>query len=74
MGGTEGEQLCCRCPVRDECLDFGGDAPYGIWGGTTQTERRRKSSKPRQARGDQTGDDEEQPQHKASAEYEHEQA
>lgn len=38
--------ICTYCPVREACLAFAIDAPryggiayYGIWGGTTRTER-----------------------------------
>jgi WhiB family redox-sensing transcriptional regulator len=39
-------ELCGRCPVRAECLDFAlanddPGRPYGIWGGTTGAERER---------------------------------
>ena len=32
-----------RCPVRQDCLEYALDARerYGIWGGTTERERRR---------------------------------
>lgn len=35
--------LCLRCPVRVECLDYALDSNqhYGIWGGTSESERRR---------------------------------
>ena len=35
-------ELCARCPVRQECLDFAmaDDDLVGIWGGTTAPERR----------------------------------
>jgi WhiB family redox-sensing transcriptional regulator len=35
--------LCATCPVRDECLDYALEARerYGVWGGTTEKERRR---------------------------------
>lgn len=34
--------VCRSCPVRTPCLKFAVDtrAPEGIWGGTTETERR----------------------------------
>jgi len=35
--------VCRTCPVRDECLEWAIAAHerYGIWGGTTEQERRR---------------------------------
>ncbi|GAA2478357.1 MULTISPECIES: WhiB family transcriptional regulator [Actinomycetes] len=35
--------VCERCPVRQECLDWALDTGQGIgiWGGTTELERRR---------------------------------
>lgn len=35
------KDICSRCPVKQACLDYAltFDA-YGIWGGTTQAERR----------------------------------
>lgn len=49
FAGTEGgdtrtaQRICAGCPVRDECLDWALAAgmPYGVWGGTTEQERRR---------------------------------
>ena len=34
--------ICRICPVNTECLDFaiGGRELHGIWGGTTEVERR----------------------------------
>ena len=34
--------ICRNCPVNTECLDFaiGGRELHGIWGGTTEVERR----------------------------------
>jgi WhiB family redox-sensing transcriptional regulator len=35
------KSVCALCPVRDECLQAGLDGnEWGIWGGTTETERR----------------------------------
>jgi hypothetical protein len=37
------KQVCAPCPVRVECLEYaldGGEA-FGIWGGTSERERRR---------------------------------
>ena len=38
-----GRELCCRCPVRRECLEFAlADTELvGLWGGTTELDRRR---------------------------------
>jgi WhiB family redox-sensing transcriptional regulator len=44
-GGSvrEAKKICARCPVRAECLDYalGHDEQYGVWGGTSEQERRR---------------------------------
>ncbi|GAB91255.1 WhiB family transcriptional regulator [Gordonia rhizosphera] len=36
--------ICGNCPVRRQCHDFAaiGPEPYGIWGGMTPTERKRR--------------------------------
>lgn len=31
--------ICVRCPVMDKCLEYGIEENYGVWGGTTPTER-----------------------------------
>jgi WhiB family transcriptional regulator, redox-sensing transcriptional regulator len=31
--------ICLRCPVQGECLQYGLDEPWGIWGGLTEEER-----------------------------------
>ena len=45
MGGTtaDAKRICQQCPVRQECLDYAlalGPATEGVWGGTSQRERR----------------------------------
>jgi len=37
-------ELCLRCPVRYECLTYGIDEPWGVWGGHSPSQRRRISS------------------------------
>ncbi|MBU1227628.1 MAG: WhiB family transcriptional regulator [Actinobacteria bacterium] len=39
----EGLKICSGCPVRDECLWWALEnrIHFGIWGGTTERERRR---------------------------------
>lgn len=38
---SRAKQICGRCPVRVECLDYAirTREPYGIWGGLTEAER-----------------------------------
>jgi WhiB family redox-sensing transcriptional regulator len=43
-GGEEADrarEVCARCPVRSECLDFAlrTRQMHGVWGGTTAEER-----------------------------------
>ncbi|MFQ5947741.1 MAG: WhiB family transcriptional regulator [Acidimicrobiia bacterium] len=35
--------ICATCPVRVQCLEWALEVrePYGIWGGTTERQRRR---------------------------------
>ena len=39
----EALRVCSTCPVREECLDYalGARETYGVWGGTTEKQRRR---------------------------------
>jgi WhiB family redox-sensing transcriptional regulator len=39
---SEAKAICARCPVRDACLSFAIETnqEYGVWGGTTEDERR----------------------------------
>jgi len=39
----EAKAVCARCPVRAECLTdaLAQDRVYGVWGGTTERDRRR---------------------------------
>lgn len=54
LGETEAKQLCRRCPVRDKCLDFAGEDPYGIWGGQSERDRSRVRRKARTSQGNPT--------------------
>lgn len=44
-GGSSADaiRICHRCPILDECLAYAlaSDERFGIWGGTTPTERKR---------------------------------
>ena len=48
FAGTEGgdtrhaQRICAGCAVREECLEWAlaAGAPYGVWGGTTEQQRR----------------------------------
>ncbi len=39
--GLMAKALCARCPVREECL-AAGRKELGIWGGTSERERRKR--------------------------------
>jgi hypothetical protein len=45
------KDICGRCPVREQCLDFalGTRESEGIWGGTTGNERRSLMNRMRKA-------------------------
>jgi Transcription factor WhiB len=34
-------EYCLRCPVRYDCLEFGLEEPFGVWGGHSPSQRRR---------------------------------
>lgn len=38
---SEAKAVCRTCPVRQPCLAEGMNEDYGIWGGYTETERKR---------------------------------
>lgn len=40
-GSEPARAICASCPVRDECLAAGMNTHQGIWGGTSERERRR---------------------------------
>lgn len=39
----QAKEICARCPLREECLEYALDTKqhYGIWGGMTEQERGR---------------------------------
>lgn len=43
--------VCARCPVRVDCLEYAldNDEHYGVWGGTSERERRRMRKARREA-------------------------
>ena len=41
---TPARKMCLACPVRYECLAFGIDEQWGVWGGHSPSQRRRISS------------------------------
>jgi WhiB family redox-sensing transcriptional regulator len=40
---AKAKRICTQCAVRDDCLEFALRVrePHGIWGGLTESERRR---------------------------------
>lgn len=42
MAEEKAKAICGLCPITTECLDYAldTDQEYGVWGGTTQRERR----------------------------------
>lgn len=38
---TKAKKVCKTCPVTEECLAYGIAERMGIWGGTSEAERRR---------------------------------
>jgi len=44
--------ICARCPIRQACLDYAlsAGAIQGVWGGTTEVERRTLRRRRRRAR------------------------
>jgi hypothetical protein len=57
---TEARQICARCPVREDCLNFAiaNNERYGIWGGLDPGERdslRRKQRQQKQRTANRWG-------------------
>lgn len=52
VGGSsrQAKVVCTGCPVRRECLEYAltHDERFGVWGGTSERERRRLRSSPNQ--------------------------
>ena len=38
---NEAKSICRICEVQPQCLEYGMDEPYGVWGGTSPVERQR---------------------------------
>jgi hypothetical protein len=34
-------KMCIECPVRFDCLEYGLEEPYGVWGGHSPSQRKR---------------------------------
>lgn len=39
---SQAKAICARCAIRQQCLDYALDSgqPHGVWGGTSEEERR----------------------------------
>jgi WhiB family redox-sensing transcriptional regulator len=39
---AQAKNICARCPVREECLEYAlrNREPHGIWGGLNESERK----------------------------------
>ncbi len=48
---SEAKEICASCPVRVECADYAlaSGQRFGIWGGTTERDRRRERGRRRSA-------------------------
>lgn len=46
---NDAKAICIGCPVLKQCLDYAitNDIPYGVWGGTSQSERKSMKRKAR---------------------------
>lgn len=55
--GAEAKEICQRCPVTRECLDYSmrTDVKHGIWGGLNENERRSLRRKQARLRAAETG-------------------
>ena len=43
IGVQAAQRICAECPVKAECLEYALDVrvDHGVWGGTSERERRR---------------------------------
>lgn len=43
IGVQSAQRICSECPVREPCLEYalGNRVDHGVWGGTSERERRR---------------------------------
>lgn len=41
QSNSEAREICAECPARDACADHGLAEHHGVWGGTSERERRR---------------------------------
>lgn len=50
---SDAKEICRRCPHMEKCLDWAIETkqPFGIWGATTERDRRIIIQKEREARG-----------------------
>lgn len=40
IGSRRARSICNKCEVKAECLEYGINEEFGIWGGLTSVERR----------------------------------
>lgn len=52
QSSREAKRVCSGCPVREHCLQYAlrHDVRFGIWGGTTERQRRELRRKARNTR------------------------
>ncbi|MCA9308742.1 WhiB family transcriptional regulator [Candidatus Saccharibacteria bacterium] len=50
VGVSAASEVCKQCPVREDCLDYAIalHIDHGVWGGTSERERRRIAKRRRQ--------------------------
>lgn len=57
VGVDAARQVCATCPVREPCLEYALEhhVDHGVWGGTSERERRRIARTRRLAAAAETG-------------------